>query len=99
MNPATQTRQSNHASGMYWFLGYAIDSRYNHVMPPNSNSCEYSGVWDNRGAYIASSRHPGVVNVLFGDGTVHGVKSTITIQSWWALGTQAGGEVVSSTDY
>jgi prepilin-type processing-associated H-X9-DG protein len=87
------------AAGMYWTFGYAIDTRYTHIMPPNTRSCEVGGPWyGERGAITASSRHPGLVNVLFCDGSVRGVKSSINPPTWWALGTMAGGEIVSS-DY
>ena len=56
--------------GEYWFTGHPSNGRYNHVMPPNTWSCGYGG--DNgHGAYTASSRHNGSVNVLFADGAVH----------------------------
>ena len=50
-------------------------------------------------ASTASSRHPGGVNVLFADGSVHFVKSSISNVVWWALGSKNGGEVVSSDAY
>jgi prepilin-type processing-associated H-X9-DG protein len=50
-------------------------------------------------SYVASSRHPGVVNVVFLDGSVRAVKSTVNLSAWWAIGTRAGGEVVSSDSY
>jgi hypothetical protein len=37
-----------------------------------------------------------VVNVLFLDGTVRAIKTTISLPVWWAVGSRAGGEVVSS---
>ena len=39
-------------------------------------------------AHDASSHHPGGVNVLFCDGSVKFIKSTINVNAWWALGTQ-----------
>jgi prepilin-type N-terminal cleavage/methylation domain-containing protein/prepilin-type processing-associated H-X9-DG protein len=45
------------------------------------------------------SYHPGGVNSLFGDGSVHFIKNTIQLQNWRALGTIGGGEVVSSDAY
>jgi len=39
------------------------------------------------------------VNVLFGDGSVRFIKSTINGATWRALGTVAGTEVVSSDSY
>ena len=50
--------------------------------------------------YVGSrSRHPGGVNTLFGDGSVHFMKSSISPQTWVALGTISGGEVISSDSY
>jgi prepilin-type N-terminal cleavage/methylation domain-containing protein/prepilin-type processing-associated H-X9-DG protein len=51
-------------------------------------------------AYSAArSRHPGGVNALFGDGSVHFVKNTINPLTWIALGSIAGGEVLSADSY
>jgi len=83
------------AMGRVWFSGHPSQGRYNHVMPPNTWSCATGG--DNgHGAYTASSRHSGTVNVLFGDGTVRGVKSSVSTTIWWAIGSRAGGETVSA---
>ncbi len=88
------------ASGMYWTFGYLSETRYTHVMTPNTQSCEVGGPWyGERGAITAGSRHPGMVNVLMCDGSVNGIKGTIAPSTWWALGTMAGGEVISSDAY
>jgi prepilin-type processing-associated H-X9-DG protein len=50
-------------------------------------------------AHTARSYHPGGVNALFVDGSVHFIKSTINGQAWRALGTVAGGEVLSADGY
>jgi prepilin-type N-terminal cleavage/methylation domain-containing protein/prepilin-type processing-associated H-X9-DG protein len=84
--------------GSYWFVGTTYGSRYNHIMPPNTWSCS-SVHTDQIGAHTASSRHPGIVNVLFADGSVRTVKGTVDRKVWRALGTKAGGEVVSSSDF
>jgi prepilin-type processing-associated H-X9-DG protein len=47
----------------------------------------------------ASSRHPGLVNLLLCDGSVRSVQNSVSPQVWWSLGTIAGGEVVSSDRY
>jgi prepilin-type N-terminal cleavage/methylation domain-containing protein/prepilin-type processing-associated H-X9-DG protein len=86
------------SAGSQWFSGYAAFSRYNHVMPPNANSCGY-GTWSGEGAFTASSRHPGGVNVLFADGSTRFVKSTVSNVTWWALGSRAGGEVIDAGSY
>jgi prepilin-type processing-associated H-X9-DG protein len=51
------------------------------------------------GAITARSYHPGGVNVLFADGSVRFAKSTIDGATWRALGTVAGGEVISGDSY
>ncbi len=50
-------------------------------------------------AVTARSYHPGGVNTLMGDGSVHFIKTTINGVAWRALGTIAGGEVVSADAY
>ncbi|MFO0888937.1 MAG: DUF1559 domain-containing protein [Isosphaeraceae bacterium] len=82
-------------SGAMWMSGQPALTRYVHVMPPNTWSCR-SGL---QIAHNASSRHPGIVNVAFCDGSVKAVKSTIDRRTWWALGSRAGGEVLSSDSY
>jgi prepilin-type N-terminal cleavage/methylation domain-containing protein/prepilin-type processing-associated H-X9-DG protein len=47
-------------------------------------------------ATTSRSYHPGGVNALLGDGSVRFVKQSVNGQVWRALGTVAGGEVISS---
>ena len=49
----------------------------------------------------AASRswHLGGVNALFADGSVPFIKDSIAQQTWWALGTRAGGEVITADQY
>jgi prepilin-type processing-associated H-X9-DG protein len=73
---------------------------YNHVMAPNTFSCiDGTGGHLLSGAWTAQSRHPGGVNVCFGDGSVRFIKQSINLPVWWAIGTKAGGEVISSDAY
>jgi prepilin-type processing-associated H-X9-DG protein len=44
----------------------------------------------------ARSRHPGGVNVLFGDGSVKFLKDTINLSIWQGISTTKGGEVISA---
>ncbi len=50
-----------------------------------------------------SSMHPGGVNLLFADGSVHFLRSITTDgqerRSFWAMGTRAGGEVIQGLHY
>jgi prepilin-type N-terminal cleavage/methylation domain-containing protein/prepilin-type processing-associated H-X9-DG protein len=48
------------------------------------------------GAFTSRSYHPGGVNSLFADGSVKFVKSTVNGNTWRALGTLAGAEIVSA---
>jgi prepilin-type N-terminal cleavage/methylation domain-containing protein/prepilin-type processing-associated H-X9-DG protein len=50
-------------------------------------------------AVTSRSYHPGGVNTLFGDGSVRFIKDSISILTWRALGTIAGGEVLSADAY
>jgi prepilin-type N-terminal cleavage/methylation domain-containing protein/prepilin-type processing-associated H-X9-DG protein len=86
------------SAGSLWFSGYATFSRYTHIMPPNGKSCAY-GNYTGEGAFTASSRHSGGVNVLFADGSTRFIKSSVSPTTWWALGSRAGGEVISADSY
>jgi len=47
----------------------------------------------------ARSYHRGGVNVLYCDGSVKSVKNTVNIDTWRALSTKDGGEVISGDGY
>ena len=85
-------------AGGKWCVGYGLFTRYNHVMPPNSNICAY-GDPVGTGAFPPSSRHPGTINMAMVDGSVRSIKNTIALPVWWGLGTKAGKEVLSSDQY
>jgi prepilin-type N-terminal cleavage/methylation domain-containing protein/prepilin-type processing-associated H-X9-DG protein len=76
---------------------------YSHTQLPNRKSCYYNDFQGGSNCYesmaASGSYHPGGVNVLFGDGSVRFVKSTVGYNIWYALGTRAGGELVSSDSY
>ncbi len=48
------------------------------------------------GQYGFRSRHPGGANFAMSDGSVKYIKNTINLQAYRALGTKAGGEVISA---
>jgi prepilin-type N-terminal cleavage/methylation domain-containing protein/prepilin-type processing-associated H-X9-DG protein len=70
---------------------------YMHTNPPNTKSCN-SGYMV-YGWIGASSFHPGGVNVLFIDGSVHFIKNSINYNAWVGLASIAGGEIIGSDQY
>ena len=88
-----------------WVDGTYSYGLYDHHYTPNSTSFDCITVLhDTQGNNLAlslgwkaaRSRHPGGANVLFGDGSVHFFKNSVDPITWAAVGTRAGGEVISS---
>ncbi|MDR3618976.1 MAG: DUF1559 domain-containing protein [Paludisphaera borealis] len=78
----------------------AANTTYVHWNTPNKASCNYTG--ENSTMYAAAtanSFHSGGVNMGFADGSVRFVKDSVNMATWWALGSRAGGEVVSADAY
>jgi prepilin-type N-terminal cleavage/methylation domain-containing protein/prepilin-type processing-associated H-X9-DG protein len=71
-----------------WPFAWCAIARSN----PNSNASD--GQYQN-----ATSNHPGGCNFLFCDGSVHFIKSSIQLGTYWALGTKANGEAISGDQY
>jgi prepilin-type N-terminal cleavage/methylation domain-containing protein/prepilin-type processing-associated H-X9-DG protein len=77
---------------------------YAHLLPPNSAPidtyhfdtfrCE-----EGDGGVNPTSNHPGGVNVSFMDGSVHFIKNTVNLQTWWFMGTRGRGEIISADSY
>jgi prepilin-type N-terminal cleavage/methylation domain-containing protein/prepilin-type processing-associated H-X9-DG protein len=65
---------------------------YQHISPPNGRSCGW--LPSLRAAMAATSRHPGGVNVAFGDGSTRFVTNNIDLTAWRALGSRNGGEPI-----
>jgi len=96
--------------GWLWAWGADTMTMFNTIVPPSSNQyswgmcrfgcggCDtYSA--DHSNITNANSNHSGGANVMMGDGSVRFVKSTLALNVWWALGTKAGNEVLSSDSY
>jgi prepilin-type N-terminal cleavage/methylation domain-containing protein/prepilin-type processing-associated H-X9-DG protein len=92
-------------SGNKWMKGGASDTMFNTVVTPNSQTYPWAWCSDASNANNeieiarAGSSHPGGVNVLLADGSVRFIKNSIDQATWFALGTKASGEVISSDSY
>jgi prepilin-type N-terminal cleavage/methylation domain-containing protein/prepilin-type processing-associated H-X9-DG protein len=82
--------------GAPWVYGYHSTTSYWHSGPPNSRSCMFP---PSRIMTVANSRHPGGVNLCLADGSVRFIKTSVNLQSWRALGTRNGGEVLSADSF
>ena len=107
----TQNQNEFHTE---WADGHAHASGFTTAWPPNKAilgkvtypgmDLDLNGINEENGgptfaAINSRSYHPGGVNVMLGDGSVRFVKGTINGLTWRALGTVAGGEVVSGDAY
>jgi len=66
---------------------------------PNCRTCTWDGDMDCFGMYGLSSFHPGGANVAMVDGSVRFLKNSTSINTIWALGSRAQGEVISADSY
>jgi len=96
----------------HWCNGNSFYDGFTTALPPNTKSPAGPSALDSDmssededdgGPTYASvtsrSYHTGGVNALLADGSVHWIKNTIQFQTWRALGTVAGCEVVSGDAY
>lgn len=105
--PASKTSITSYRSGQIWTIGHpwgTVWNRYFHFGPPNMHSCDttpstFSGLGGGQGVVPPTSNHSGGVNVCFTDGSVKFIKDSVSLPTWWALGTRAGGEVISADSY
>ncbi len=84
-------------SGAPWAWNRNAETIYRHVSGPNARSCMFPTGW--RLFQSSSSKHPGGVNVLAGDGSVRFIKNSVSLATWRALGSRNGGEVLSADSY
>ena len=65
-----------------------------HVKRPNTLVGHY-GTSRDQGDFVVtpSSRHPGGVNQVRADASVHFVSNNIGLEPWWALGSRNDGRV------
>jgi prepilin-type N-terminal cleavage/methylation domain-containing protein/prepilin-type processing-associated H-X9-DG protein len=95
--PINSANQQWQWKGEWW--GYGATMIYSHTQMPNRTSCVYHDInEDGRGSITmasASSNHPGGVNVMFMDGSVRFVKSSVSYLIWYAIATPNNRETVS----
>jgi prepilin-type N-terminal cleavage/methylation domain-containing protein/prepilin-type processing-associated H-X9-DG protein len=97
----------NNEKGFRWAEDMGGMTLFNTIVPPTSSTYTFTycglGFANNnatdQGYQNSNSNHPGGANFLFADGSVRFIKSTIAIKTYWALGTKAQGEVISSDSY
>ena len=70
-------------SGDRWADGNSLYTRYHHIFPPGYPSCLLGGSqdYDSQAVVTATSRHPGGVNLMTGDGSVRFVKESVSAAS------------------
>jgi prepilin-type N-terminal cleavage/methylation domain-containing protein/prepilin-type processing-associated H-X9-DG protein len=85
--------------GREWSRGSFIMTSYNNFYTPNSKYPDCTDAGRNAAVTGPRSFHPGGVNVLLCDGHVQFIKDSVSIATWRALSTRAGGEVVSADSY
>jgi prepilin-type N-terminal cleavage/methylation domain-containing protein len=101
--PLGHTRWTN--GGVYYSgITTAVTPNTHVTISGYKGPFDYVSVDENNGgptyaSLSASSYHPGGVNTLVGDGSVKFIKNTISPDTWRALGTIAGGEVLSADSY
>ena len=84
----------------YWAAGRMHQGPIISMMtPPNTKDADCTFYPAQAGMFAMRSRHAGGVNVMLADGSVRFVKSTVSVAAWWAIGTKAGNEALSSDSY
>jgi prepilin-type N-terminal cleavage/methylation domain-containing protein/prepilin-type processing-associated H-X9-DG protein len=111
--PTCNMSRSGAKSHITWANGNLFDSGMTTALTPNTKVIvpgfgSYSWDLDTTdesdggpiyAALTSDSYHPGGVNILLADGSVRFVKDSINGATWRALGTIAGGEVISGDSY
>ncbi|WP_165063634.1 DUF1559 domain-containing protein [Paludisphaera rhizosphaerae] len=94
--------------GHDWGIGGMGATLFNTIVPPNSTQYKWAACRTDCGGGCdgasmdysnAQSYHSGGANMMMGDGSVKFVKGSISMPTYWALGTRGGGEVISSDAY
>jgi prepilin-type N-terminal cleavage/methylation domain-containing protein/prepilin-type processing-associated H-X9-DG protein len=89
--------------GEDWAFGFPSSAMGNVLLPPNplQTNCiaQAAGGLPNPTVMGLSSFHPGGANIVMCDGSVRFLKDSVNINTVWALGSRAQGEVISADAY
>jgi prepilin-type processing-associated H-X9-DG protein len=91
--------------GEDWAFGTPGLTMGNTMMPPNPQYTNCSaqnagaGTLPQPGVVGLSSYHPGGANILLCDGSVRFLKNSVSINTVWALGSKAQGEVIDASSF
>jgi prepilin-type processing-associated H-X9-DG protein len=92
----TPTKSDFDYTGLQYFrAGVTWTAFYTHTVPPNHQNRDcVRGTGLNKGHQAARSYHTGGVNALLCDGSVRFVGDGISLETWRAVGTRGGQEVL-----
>jgi prepilin-type N-terminal cleavage/methylation domain-containing protein/prepilin-type processing-associated H-X9-DG protein len=111
-SPATQCTTAGlriaHVRGSRWAFGAPGHTLYNHLRPPNNSAHDCRGGlpyshatnadWNALSHDVAArSRHPGLVVVLWCDGSVRMMRSSVQPKVWMSLGSRDGHETIEDS--
>jgi prepilin-type N-terminal cleavage/methylation domain-containing protein/prepilin-type processing-associated H-X9-DG protein len=100
-NSCTKVKDPGHSR---WANGNCYYGGLTFGLTPNTTSPDLVTQDENDGSptfaiLTANSYHPGGVNAVFIDGSVKFIKNSVSSQTWRALGSPAGNEVISADSY
>ena len=83
--------------GYKWACHYMNHSAFQTILPPNAEVCTRGAAANSAGIYSASSRHPGGVHVMMGDGAIKFITDSIdagprhqtTLYYEWGVGNRS----------